>query len=206
MSPTHEDLSNDTSFSQIKSCVPVPLSKQEYIKGSNINNLQPFPIGFFLKYLITFLFKSNLLIFVLRFIEHYVQRVGNTRNDPEVHAQINQSKKLLSTGHFCYFLELVCGLPQSNWCLFSWLQGGGLLLIFIHNGKFMGEIRTHRLPIHEKKTSWKTRICITIPTPLYIRLTHVGVEDLLTYTALLAKVAYYTCECPVKFSILPVVE
>ena len=25
MSPTHQDLSNDTTFSQIKSCVPVPL-------------------------------------------------------------------------------------------------------------------------------------------------------------------------------------
>ena len=26
MSPTHQDLSNDTTFSQIKSCVPVPLN------------------------------------------------------------------------------------------------------------------------------------------------------------------------------------
>jgi hypothetical protein len=25
VSPTHQDLSNDTTFSQIKSCVPVPL-------------------------------------------------------------------------------------------------------------------------------------------------------------------------------------
>ena len=28
MSPTHQDLSNDTTFSQIKSCVPVPLRGQ----------------------------------------------------------------------------------------------------------------------------------------------------------------------------------
>ena len=28
MSPTHQDLSNDTTFSQIKSRVPVPLSMQ----------------------------------------------------------------------------------------------------------------------------------------------------------------------------------
>ena len=28
MSPTHQDLSNDTTFSQIKSCVPVPLKEQ----------------------------------------------------------------------------------------------------------------------------------------------------------------------------------
>ena len=27
MSPTNKDLSNDTTFSQIKSCVPVPLKK-----------------------------------------------------------------------------------------------------------------------------------------------------------------------------------
>ena len=31
MSPTHQDLSNDTTFSQIKSRVPVPLIKKEYL-------------------------------------------------------------------------------------------------------------------------------------------------------------------------------
>ena len=30
MSPTHQDLSNDTTFSQIKSCVPVPLINQNF--------------------------------------------------------------------------------------------------------------------------------------------------------------------------------
>ena len=32
MSPTHQDLSNDTTFSQIKSRVPVPLRREKKIK------------------------------------------------------------------------------------------------------------------------------------------------------------------------------
>ena len=31
MSPTHQDLSNDTTFSQIKSRVPVPLNRNRYL-------------------------------------------------------------------------------------------------------------------------------------------------------------------------------
>ena len=37
MSPTHQDLSNDTTLSQIKSCVPVPLN---IIYVQNIENLE----------------------------------------------------------------------------------------------------------------------------------------------------------------------
>ena len=32
MSPTHQDLSNDTTFSQIKSRVPVPLNKSGNVR------------------------------------------------------------------------------------------------------------------------------------------------------------------------------
>ena len=32
MSPTHQDLSNDTTFSQIKSRVPVPLNSERYVR------------------------------------------------------------------------------------------------------------------------------------------------------------------------------
>ena len=38
MSPTHQDLSNDTPFSQIKSRVPVPLSQIFEIILSNTEN------------------------------------------------------------------------------------------------------------------------------------------------------------------------
>ena len=34
MSPTHQDLSNDTTFSQIKSRVPVPLTLLVVVEGS----------------------------------------------------------------------------------------------------------------------------------------------------------------------------
>ena len=34
MSPTHQDLSNDTTFSQIKSRVPVPLMDVDHISGT----------------------------------------------------------------------------------------------------------------------------------------------------------------------------
>ena len=37
-----------------------------------------------------------------------------------------------------------------------------------------GETRAHGVPFHEKKTSSNTRICIIIPTPYHIRLTHMG--------------------------------
>ena len=35
MSPTHQDLSNDTTFSQIKSRVPVPLSRYDLLGYSS---------------------------------------------------------------------------------------------------------------------------------------------------------------------------
>jgi len=39
VSPTNQDLSNDNTFSQIKSHVPVPLRDQWKIKGSFKKNL-----------------------------------------------------------------------------------------------------------------------------------------------------------------------
>ena len=38
MSPTHQDLSGDTTFSQIKSRVPVPLNRR------TLNNVQNCPV------------------------------------------------------------------------------------------------------------------------------------------------------------------
>ena len=44
MSPTHQDLSNDTTFSQIKSSVPVPLKKKvPYHTGTNVKFRCEFP-------------------------------------------------------------------------------------------------------------------------------------------------------------------
>ena len=40
MSPTHQDLSNYTTFSQIKSHVPVPLNLQSRVRIRHLSNLQ----------------------------------------------------------------------------------------------------------------------------------------------------------------------
>ena len=56
VSPTNQDLSNDTTFSQIKSRVPVPLTTQEKsqffaesINSSDNHHLQIFETDVFLK-------------------------------------------------------------------------------------------------------------------------------------------------------------
>ena len=41
MSPTHQDLSNDTTFSQIKSRVPVPL-RLSFLTSKDHNPMAPF--------------------------------------------------------------------------------------------------------------------------------------------------------------------
>ena len=48
MSPTKQDLSNDTTFSQIKSCVPVPLNPGDNsLKGELSNAYSLTPCGRF---------------------------------------------------------------------------------------------------------------------------------------------------------------
>jgi len=45
MSSTHQDLSNDTTFSQIKSRVPVPLRRIISAKKGKVKNLPRYTLG-----------------------------------------------------------------------------------------------------------------------------------------------------------------